>query len=1344
MHRCIFNENWTGNGGEGGDGVKKENEYLTLYLQAYSGSVGGGYAGIGGNSGYGAGIFSFMSSATVTDCEFNRNVTGNGGFSVNGTGVSGSGGGIYSYLSSPVMTNCTFRGNTAWYGGGMHNSDGSPTVTNCTFKDNFAKKNGGGIYTNNNNLKATNCIFWDDEPEEIAGIEPNVTYCDVEMTSGTYPGTGNINSFPVFVDDYGRLANTSDCINQGNNSEPNLPGKDFDGYPRITGSAVDMGAFEYTDFRIRNVSKDILYISIQAAIDDANDGDEICVLPGTYNEAIDFAGKAVRLYSTSGPGSTWIDGTLARETLLEEFTDGNYNGWTIVTQGTVSPPASWSASTHEMVQSSNVYSNPMTDPKMLGTFAVWNAGSSWTDYEMTLTMKSDDDDAMGVMFRYMDSNNYYRFAWLSQNHGQPVGRMQLSRIQNGVCTVLHHVDSPYTTGQTYNVKISAIGPFLDVYVNDTMVLWDTDTTFTSGSVALYCWGNLGTHFDNIRVMTKAYHVVQCVSSEDANTIIEGFNITGGNANGSGPDSYGGGMYNYGSSPTISNCMFSGNTAVSYGGGMYSYNSSPIVTNCAFSENSAGTGGGMVNTGGNPTVTDCSFYDNASAGHGGGMQNEGSNPNVTNCIFSGNSASAHGGGMMNNDSSNPTVANCVFTLNTAGEGGGGMADSVNSNPTVTNCTFKTNTAGYGGGMYNYNSSPTMTNCILWGDTPDEIDNDSSTVTVRYSDIQGGFTGMGNIDKDPCFARGDMIDHPQYGLYLASSDSPCVDAGDSNAPGLAATDLAGLSRIVDGNIDGNSIVDMGAYEFRPCVRNVTRGSWYQLIQASIMDAHEADLIVANPGTYDEWVSFDDNVPDLVLSSADPNDPNIIEQTIIKNPVRFASQSRGCVLDGFTVTDYVGQSSSSLTSPTIRNCVITGGSGIYFDNGSPLISGCTIRDNSIALRFGWSSPDCNAVVEDCIIANNYGHTDDWTRVVHIYGGNVTFTNCTITGNYGPGAIGCAGDAVLEDCVISDNSGGGVSILPGGVCSGKISGCTISNNRGLGIVGWSGPIENCTVIGNTWQAGVNDGGGLSDCSGPITGCLIAGNLGDEFGAGLTNCNGSITNCVIVANEGRLAGGGLSWCNGEITNCTIAGNRTWGRDYDGSLEGGMGGGLCECSALVTNCIIRQNWAAVEGNQIYSSSTPSYSCIQDWAGGGTGNISSDPCFVKPGYWADVNDPNIVVEPNDLNAVWLDGVYRLKYVSPCIDAGNDSNFPAGITTDFSGNPRFIDGDCTGGAIVDMGAYEFSFASMGDFVGDCHLDFADYAVLASSWLQDNPVVDIVPDGIIDISDLAVFCESWLIGL
>ncbi|MCH7547862.1 MAG: hypothetical protein IID30_15800, partial [Planctomycetes bacterium] len=111
--------------------------------------------------------------------------------------------------------------------------------------------------------------------------------------------------------------------------------------------------------------------------------------------------------------------------------------------------------------------------------------------------------------------------------------------------------------------------------------------------------------------TGFLHVVQCVSNEGPNTVLSGFVITGGNANGAFPDNAGGGMYNLNSSPTVTNCSFSGNTAVGPGGGMYNIDSNPTVTNCSFSGNSSvGSGGGMYNQNASfPTVTNTGFCDN---------------------------------------------------------------------------------------------------------------------------------------------------------------------------------------------------------------------------------------------------------------------------------------------------------------------------------------------------------------------------------------------------------------------------------------------------------------------------------------------------------------------------------------------------------------------------------------------------------------------------------------------------------------------------------------------------------------------------------------------------------------
>jgi hypothetical protein len=269
---------------------------------------------------------------------------------------------------------------------------------------------------------------------------------------------------------------------------------------------------------------------------------------------------------------------------------------------------------------------------------------------------------------------------------------------------------------------------------------------------------------------NCYHVVNG-SGTDANSILDGFTITAGNANGSSPDNSGGGMYNDNSSPTIKNCTFSGNSATICGGGMYNQSSSPAVTGCIFTGNSAADfGGGMgnynsssptvtgcmfssnsaANYGGgffndlnaSPTLIDCEFTDN-SAEYGGGMRNQrDSRPTLIGCTFSGNSAANSGGGMRNkdsspsltdciftansatyggaiaNDNSSSTMISCTFSGNSADEWGGGVSNQTNSSPTLTNCTFSSNHADYGGGMLNDSSSPTVTNCTFTGNSADK--------------------------------------------------------------------------------------------------------------------------------------------------------------------------------------------------------------------------------------------------------------------------------------------------------------------------------------------------------------------------------------------------------------------------------------------------------------------------------------------------------------------------------------------------------------------------------------------------------------------------------------------------
>ena len=89
----------------------------------------------------------------------------------------------------------------------------------------------------------------------------------------------------------------------------------------------------------------------------------------------------------------------------------------------------------------------------------------------------------------------------------------------------------------------------------------------------------------------------------------------------------------------------------------------------------------------------------------------------------------------------------------------------------------------------------------------------TPTVTYCCVQGGYTGIGNIDADPCFLD------PFNDDYHLTYASPCIDAGNNNALSLPAKDFEGDPRIFPGNGKGHfvgsnpsgAIVDMGVDEY-----------------------------------------------------------------------------------------------------------------------------------------------------------------------------------------------------------------------------------------------------------------------------------------------------------------------------------------------------------------------------------------------------------------------------------------------------------------------------------------------------------------------------------------------------
>jgi hypothetical protein len=253
------------------------------------------------------------------------------------------------------------------------------------------------------------------------------------------------------------------------------------------------------------------------------------------------------------------------------------------------------------------------------------------------------------------------------------------------------------------------------------------------------------------------------------------------------------------------------------------------------------------------VENCVFTDNLATNGGGGMYNVNAWPTVTNCIFWGNSSHGSGGGMYN-DNSSPRVINCIFLQNNASDDGGGMYN-VNSSPTVTNCTFWGNSAAdLGDGMLNSGaSSPEITNSIFWDDSSDEIANlGGASPTITYCDVQGGYSGMGNINDAP------MLKDPGNGDVHLKPSSLCIDTGNNSAASIPSNDFEGDVRCIDGDIDGTATVDMGADEYAPTVP-VAGDDSYSI-------SEDETLNEANPGVLGND-SHPDGNPLEAVKNSDP---------------------------------------------------------------------------------------------------------------------------------------------------------------------------------------------------------------------------------------------------------------------------------------------------------------------------------------------------------------------------------------------------------------------------------------------------------------------------------------------
>jgi predicted outer membrane repeat protein len=383
---------------------------------------------------------------------------------------------------------------------------------------------------------------------------------------------------------------------------------------------------------------------------------------------------------------------------------------------------------------------------------------------------------------------------------------------------------------------------------------------------------------------------------------------------------------------------------------------------------------------------------------------------------------------------------------------------------------------------------------------------------------------------------------------------------------------------------------------------------------------------------------------------------------------------------------------------------GDDIEVNDPCDLWNELTRRDNSFHVLSSRNN-NANAVLDGFIVTSGYYSAfGEWAYSggagMSIYQGNPTIVNCTFTNNVAyayPGGLGIFG--------------GGVFIAES---SPTMINCTFTKNYGS----YGGGICNGRAIVKPGREG-----------NPIfINCVFSNNYSISKGAGMYNFWGQIamSNCTFTGNFSEVSGGGLyTSANAELENCIFNGN--WAKQDSAIAKNSS-------SILnISNSIIWNGQNAISDSNS-STLTVSYSDIQ---GGleGTGNIDTDPLFANPGYWADVNDINIIVEPNDPNAIWIDGDYHLKsqagrwdsntqswvqddVTSPCIDAG-DPMSPIGLEP-FPNGGRINMGAYGGTAEASKSYFGKPVCQTivaGDINGDCKVDILDLEIMMSHWLEEH---------------------------
>jgi len=522
----------------------------------------------------GGGMYNDGSSPTLT------NVT------IAGNQATNTGGGIdNNHSSSPTLTNVTIAGNQANDGGGIYNFNTSnPTLTNVTIAGNQANDGGGGMFTDNSSPTLTNVTIAGNQATNTGGgmlnWYSNPTLTNVTIAGNSAGGRGggmyNLTSSPTLTNvtiagnqatndgggmysNFDSSATIQNSIIWGNDASTGPQVSGFPSYANTLVQDAGVGGF--------NGSEDPLFVAPEAASSAPTTAGDYRLLPGS--PVID-----------QGNNTADLDGSAGGDTISDIATD--LDGTPRIADGNADATATVDLGAYEL----SVLHVDENTPAA----AIDQNGAMWD------TAFADLHDALAVVGTGMEiwvaAGTYYPDEGGGQTNNDRFATFQLV---DGVA-----IYGGFAATETLRIQRD----------------WEANVTILSGDIAQND-SQQPIITDATTVTGTENNSYQVVTSSD-NTVLDGFVVTAGNADGSsGSNNKGGGILHENGTLTVANSTLRGNAARTNGGAIDNAAATAIITNSIFLNNTAGNDGGAIGVGGSGTVTihASTFRDNESDASG---------------------------------------------------------------------------------------------------------------------------------------------------------------------------------------------------------------------------------------------------------------------------------------------------------------------------------------------------------------------------------------------------------------------------------------------------------------------------------------------------------------------------------------------------------------------------------------------------------------------------------------------------------------------------------------------------------------------------------------------------------